>query len=196
MTGITLAEYNFALDNTEQFSTNTDLIQQITQTIVDSKLKRSVPLFEAAKDPVLTKVENLQIRNDIRTVDTLTKMRSVLSEPGLESKRLLTPKMFDRILNVFCDPDDFEIDIEETLKSEQGKESFNKLFQQGIIYEVKNQQSGNDISNSIKKYKMIQRTSKENHVVFEKYFATIETIEPDIADNSSEKTLTRSRVLS
>lgn len=194
MTGMILSEYNFPLDNSEFFSVNSDLIQQITQTTIDKRLKRSVPLFEGG-DPILTDVENIQIRHDIRTIDTLTKMSTVLSEPGFEGKKLLSPKLFDRVFHLFVDTDDFEIDLEETRKTEQGRELFKKLLNQGLILEINDNISKNE-TNPVKRYKMVQRNISENHVVFEKYFVTIETVESDIADTSSEKSNNKSRVLS
>jgi len=104
-------------------------------------------------------------------------MRTMYSDNENESKRIFTPKMFERIFNIAVDPDDFIINLDETLKTPSGKELFMKLLRTGrivsdegpgVVFPTVGVLRGN--------YKLVERDRGQGDLVFEKYFVTIDTV--------------------
>lgn len=129
----------------------------------------------------------------LRSISNLANSLSTLSTPESVSKKLLSPKQFDRVFNVVIDPDDFEIDYDKTMKTPQGKQAFELLMSSGDIVPA----SENDRSRSRKlgatvtvgargfvqsrasynfgSYKFRDRDKNQGDLAFEKYFITVET---------------------
>ena len=102
------------------------------------------------------------------------KKRTVYSDTEQTAKRLLSPKLFERIFWLAIDPDDYEIDYEETMTSPVGQATFARLQQAGEI-EVQTTtvgQSPRDV------YKMRDLKSSQQELVFEKYFTTVRAYSP------------------
>ena len=99
-----------------------------------------------------------------------TKARKTFYNDTLqESKRLLSPRTFDRVFHMFIDSDDFEIDIDKTISDEIGKRAFEQLRSSGRIREV------TEPDTNVTKYYLIDRSELRNDLIFEKYFTTVET---------------------
>lgn len=97
------------------------------------------------------------------------KKHTVYSDAEQTAKLFLSPKLFERIFWLAIDPDDYEIDYEETFMSPVGKSTFSKLQQAGEI-EMQSTavgQSNQDI------YKMRELKATQQELVFEKYFITV-----------------------
>jgi hypothetical protein len=102
------------------------------------------------------------------------KKRTVYSDTEQTAKRLLSPKLFERIFWIAVDPDDYEIDYDETLASSAGQSTFSKLRQAGEI-EVLTETVGlspRDV------YKMRDLKASQQELVFEKYFITVRAYTP------------------
>lgn len=102
------------------------------------------------------------------------KKHTVYSNTEQTAKRLLSPKLFERIFWVAIDPDDYEIDYEETMSSPVGQSTFTRLQQVGEI-EVQTTtvgQSSRDV------YKMRDLKTTQQELVFEKYFTTVRAYSP------------------
>jgi hypothetical protein len=125
----------------------------------------------------LSMSKQLQTLFGIHLINDFSRSSTSFVSEIAESKKLLSPKMFDRIFNIAVDPDDFEIDVTETLKSPAGKESFNQLLNEGTIVPINNQTSVY-LNNSYQdvKYKLRNRNVDENDLLFEKYFVTLQTV--------------------
>lgn len=94
-----------------------------------------------------------------------------------ESRRIFMPKIFERIFNIAVDPNDFEVDTTETLRSASGKEAFNKLLKQGRIVSPASSLSAYQSSVHPREvYKLVTRDKDEGDLVFEKYFVNFETV--------------------
>ena len=113
-------------------------------------------------------------------VQIIKKAKTVYNDHLEESKKIFLPKMFDRVFNIVVDPDDFEIDAEETLKSPSGKEAFDKLLRQDVIVGQKKQSTFYGQSGLSDVYKVRERSINESDITFEKYFITIDTVMDEI----------------
>lgn len=102
------------------------------------------------------------------------KKRTVYSDTEQTAKRLLSPKLFERIFWLAIDPDDYEIDYEETMASPVGQATFARLHQAGEI-EVQTSTVG-QASRDV--YKMRDLKSSQQELVFEKYFTTVRAYSP------------------
>jgi len=108
------------------------------------------------------------------------KKHTVYSDTEQTAKRLLSPKLFERIFWLAIDPDDYEIDHDETLSSPVGQSTFSKLQQAGEI-EVQTTTVGlspRDV------YKMRDLKASQQELVFEKYFITVRAYTPLSQRNS------------
>lgn len=119
--------------------------------------------------------QNYESQNKV-IIDS-AKTRTLYSDSMSESRRIMKPKVFDRIFNVFVDPDDFEIDQIETNKTDSGKDMLESLFSAGKVIELQTQTSlrSTDIT-QMSRLKLIDKNPKENDALFEKYFITLETV--------------------
>ena len=102
------------------------------------------------------------------------KKRTVYSDVEQTAKRLLSPKLFERVFWIAVDPDDYEIDYEETMSSPSGQSTFSKLQQSGEI-EVQTETVG---LSPREIYKMRDLKTTQQELVFEKYFVTVRSYSP------------------
>ncbi len=100
---------------------------------------------------------------ELKTFIRMFSTRNLLSDGNVERKRILMPCLYDRIFHLPVDPDDFEVDIELTNKTQTGKKALQAMKNSGLIVESK----------SALKLKSLD----DQNVVIEKYFITIDTIE-------------------
>jgi len=128
----------------------------------------------------------------LRAINNLARVLSTYSDPLLVSKKVLSPKQFDRVFNVIIDPDDFEIDYDKTMKTPHGKLAFEQMLTRGDI--VPATENEVKISKALAKamtnmtlsptgrstqnrtvYKYRDRDRSSGDLAFEKYFVTVET---------------------
>lgn len=119
--------------------------------------------------------------NQNKVIVDAVKMKTLYSDTLQEAKRLMKPKMFDRVFNIFVDPDDFEIDHQETIKTDSGKDMLESLFSAGKVIEPLEQSIVRSTQVSMMtRLKLLDKNPKENDAVFEKYFVTLETVLGDL----------------
>ncbi len=119
--------------------------------------------------------------NQKKVIVDAIKMKTLYSDTLQEAKRLMKPKMFDRIFNLFVDPDDFDIDHQETIKTDSGKDMLESLFSAGKVIEPLEQSIVRSTqTNMMTRLKLLDKNPKENDAVFEKYFVTLETVMGDL----------------
>ncbi len=137
----------------------------------------------------------------LRTVSNLTHMVTPLADPVAVSKRIVSPKTFDRVFNVIIDPDEFEIDYDKTVQTPQGVAALKQMIAKGdIISETENYVARNatrfamiDLNKNPSGRPFVQgraatthaafrfrdRDKNQGDLTFEKYFVTIETYGED-----------------
>lgn len=120
-------------------------------------------------------------RTQNKVIIDAKKNRTLYSDIGIEAKKILKPKMFDRVFNVFVDPDDFEIDQQETIRTDSGKDMLESLFSSGKVVEIVGQSTQRSTQvNFSSQLKIIDKNPQENDAIFEKYFVTLETVLGDV----------------
>lgn len=206
LTGFTVGELDFPLDDSSiKIGSMSKII--VNKLIDEHTLKVSVtpkivgtPAFvtavrEATSTPLkhVTAKDTFTMKANVapkvaqfyhagtQTIVDSSKHRTIYSDTLEEAKRLLSPKIFDRVFNVFVDPDDFEIDQQETIRTESGKDMLESLFSSGKVIEIGQQSTvrASDI-NFNSRLKLIDKTPQENDAIFEKYFVTLETVLGDL----------------
>lgn len=138
------------------------------------------------------------VLHGLRTISNMAHMITPLADPLAVSKRIISPKQFDRVFNVIIDPDDFEIDYDKTVKTPHGKQALEQMILKGdIIPETENFFARNIIGNSAQAnlnknpigrpfiqgreasnsylYRFRDRDKNQGDLSFEKYFVTVET---------------------
>jgi hypothetical protein len=101
----------------------------------------------------------------VKILDSASKLTTTLINDVALIKTLLTPKKFDRVFHVAIDPDDFEINYNETIKTQQGKVALEQLIKRGDVL-----QTGKNGS-----FKYRDRTRTRDDIVLEKYFVSVQT---------------------
>jgi hypothetical protein len=129
--------------------------------------------------PLPKVVQNYESQNNV--IVAASKTRTLYSDTLDESRRIMKPKVFDRIFNIFVDPDDFEIDQIETNRTESGRDMLDSLFSSGKVISVLDQTILRSTElTPMARMKLIDKNPKENDAVFEKYFITLETVLGDL----------------
>jgi hypothetical protein len=128
------------------------------------------------------------VMQGIRTMSGMSYSLTSLSDKTQYSKKILMPKIFDRVFNVVIDPDDFEIDVQETNKSKAGTQTLLQLISTGdviatipnTVTNVTTQLATNNVKTlaagtTTNQYTFTSKDKNEGDPTFEKYFFTIET---------------------
>lgn len=144
-----------------------------------------------------------KLTQDLKTFVRLFLSRSLISDGKVERARIVSPSIFERIFHVPVDSDDFEIDIDLTNETENGKKCLLNLLNENLLdtseltgknsknlissdggsgtqlklSPVKQQDVGKSFSSTNVSVKLKPRKSDNGKTVLEKYFITIETIE-------------------
>lgn len=101
----------------------------------------------------------------LKILDSVSKLTTTLMNDFALIKTLISPKKFDRVFHVMVDPDDFDINYNETIKTAQGKMALEQLIARGDVVQMSNNKS----------FKYKDRTKTQDDIVLEKYFVSIET---------------------
>lgn len=169
-----------------------------TQSSVSDQLQQRISGNAAVKNCSSSNVPLALL--GLSTINGLSKTMSSVSEPMMAKRRMLSPKMFDRVLNIIIDPDDFEIDYKNTVKTPQGKQALEQLIKKGDVVHITSTQttaleSGtagrngtidlnvlanrqllmNTIDLGVGSFKLRDRDKGSSDAAFERYFVTIET---------------------
>ena len=101
-------------------------IDNLLKRIEENKVIAGVINDITVKFDDLSKSANIQISEGIKSFLRIFSHRSVLFGAGAMRQKIVSPKMFERIFNIFVDPDDFEIDVAKTNFTKSGKDLWNK----------------------------------------------------------------------
>lgn len=134
----------------------------------------------------------------LKSVSSITNTQTSISDGIAVSKRILSPKQFDRVFNVIIDPDEFEFDFVKTTATENGTLALQQMISRGEIVPADPAMvPGTFITNlpidtqlsqiiarptyagrpdpNLNNFRFRDRNRVEGDVMFEKYFVTIET---------------------
>lgn len=131
----------------------------------------------------------------LKSVSSLANMQTSLASGEAVSKKILSPKQFDRVFNIIVDPDDFEFDFVKTTATENGTLALQQLMLKGEMVPADvNWVPGNRMTTAqeyaqiltrptfggspdpnLNNFRFRDRDRSEGDLMFEKYFVTIET---------------------
>lgn len=114
-----------------------------------------------------SQVEN--IVNEIRAINVFCNTKSVYTNSDVIANQIFMPKQFDRIFNIFVDPDDFYIDFVETTKTFEGNEALKKLIENNDIINI-----STDVTTP--SYKQTSKDKVDGDVSFDKYYVNVQTL--------------------
>jgi hypothetical protein len=144
------------------------------------------------------------IVQSIKSISSLANMTTSLANGLSVSKRILSPKQFDRVFNICIDPDEFEFDFVKTTATKNGTLALEQMITRGELVpadhawapgasghmfklplDVQFKQilshptyKGNPNPN-LNRFRFRDRNRVEGDLMFEKYFVTIETYGAD-----------------
>jgi hypothetical protein len=201
LTGTSPNEHSFELllnedDRLKDKSTiDETFMHQLFLTRIGSRLGRTVTWDEVTSvgfQSTLSSDDARAIFSDVRVIEDLARVSTVMSDPTFEMQHMLRPKEFERVLHVLVDPDDFEIDVVATQKTSQGREALAKLVKQNVAVTVDDNTSptGDRISQD-QRMKLVDRAPSENNITFEQYFVSFETALPTITDAEDPRNVSR-----
>ena len=180
------------VSNTSQFSNVQARSQVKTPDEQRASTKNSV-----AGLATISKQNVPVVLHGLRTISNLAHTLTPLSDTASTSKKLISPKQFDRVFNITVDPDEFEIDYDKTVATPQGKLALEQMIKRGDIipttelYLSRNlidkltgdlqtnpvgrafSQNRGSTDHSLFRYR--DRDKKHGDLAFEKYFTTVET---------------------
>lgn len=115
--------------------------------------------------------------HDARTLSGLTRELTTMSDPLMVSKRVMSPKQFDRVFSVIVDPDEFEIDEEATSRTPIGRQALTALIKQGEVTSVPASAAERFLhaqSNAGEPLRLRSRDRSAGDMAFERYFVIVE----------------------
>lgn len=99
------------------------------------------------------------------------------ADPLPVSKRLIKPKLFDRVFNVLIDPHSFDIDLDAVNRTPHGKQALELMVNKGDVMLSKRMEApGAGARVSTKRFESRYRSKAQGNISFEKYFVAIETV--------------------
>lgn len=125
---------------------------------------------EQITPPVLPGVgidQRIELTEDLINFIKLFTPKSLLTGGKIQSLRITSPKLFERIFNLAVDPDDFEIDFEKTIETTSGKKMYSILQEKKLLKTLPN--------GSI----TIKERSKNNTISLDQFFVNISTVQDD-----------------
>lgn len=134
--------------------------------------------------------ETDNVISEITAISAINNHVSSILDPTLLAKKMLMPRLFDRVFNVLIDPDDFEIDYEETISTKSGKLALDRLLKSGdvrLITETESTKHSRKItfghrtlsqnrSTNTQIFKARIRDKDQGDITFDRYFVTIEAV--------------------
>lgn len=99
--------------------------------------------------------------------------KTVYTDRARAGKYMMSPKLFERVFFVDVDPDDFEIDREETFRNDVGRSTFTQLQQAGEVVTYTE-----TLGNMTRDSYYLKDHRAEKQMTFEKYFIVVRAYTP------------------
>lgn len=160
LTGLKLTEDVFIPGNLSSGVRNltNDVLQAVINYIRDV-MRVPIP----ANQSVTQLLQNSSINEDAKDIIRLFNYGSLIFNEQEVYRRVLMPKLFDRVFNIPLNIEDFEIDVDKTLSTESGRRAWSQAYLQEKIF-----------VRADGKYFMKPR--EKNELIFEDYFVAVETV--------------------
>jgi hypothetical protein len=154
--GIRMNEETFSGTTFTKFDTQDEKVLNLIISFLKNVRGKDIP-----NQPISQLLSNPNLDQETKDTLRLLSYGNIIFQPEFIKRRILEPKLFDRVFHVPVGIDDFEIDVETTLSTESGKNTYSKNSVQNMIYDVDG-----------KKY---LQPRNRNDIIFEDYFVVIET---------------------
>jgi hypothetical protein len=158
VSGINITEDAFLAGKTRKTKNLASDIQRIVFTYLKDVMRVSIPAGQTIEELL----QNPNIDEDAKDILRLFDYGSIVFNEREISKRVLTPKLFDRVFNVPLNIEDFEIDVDKTLATDSGRRAWSQSYLQEKL-----------VVTSDGRYFLKPRS--KNDLIFEDYFVAIET---------------------
>lgn len=158
LTGLRITEETF-LQKEKPFRELNDKLQQIVFKYLREVKKVNIPANQSIEELL----DNPRINRETKDVIRLFNFGSLMFSPNEVKSRVLEPKLFDRILHIPLDTDNFEVDIELTNSTESGRHAWKQAYVQ------------ENLRRNVGGSRVFLKERKKNDLAFEDYFVTIET---------------------
>jgi hypothetical protein len=135
-----------------------------------------------------------------KTINDVLKVAAVhtnLTSTKDVTKAAFAPRQFDRVFNLLVDPDDFEIDIQQTNSTPSGKEALQSMSSEGLIVaklDASKLTTSNPFLAPTTAFTFTQTNKNNGDFALDKYFVSVSVEEGEgIADPAAAPGLTRTQ---
>jgi len=156
MAGIEINEETFSTVNFSKTSTQDQNVINLVISYLKVIKNKDIP-----NQPIPQLLQNPNLDQETKDTIRLLSYGNLLFQSSFIQKRVLQPKLFDRVFHIPVSTDDFEIDVDQTISTESGRNTYTKTSVQNMIDDVKG-----------KKY---LKEKTRNDMIFEDYFVVVET---------------------
>ena len=136
------------LEKIDTFATQANVTEQITPPVL----------------PGVGISERIELAEDLINFVKLFTPKSLLTGGKIQSLRITSPKLFERIFNLAVDPDDFEIDLTKTFETTSGAKMYEVLEKKGLLMKA--------VDGKVK----IRERSKNNTISLDQFFVNVSTV--------------------
>jgi len=154
--GITMNEETFSSTNYNKVNTQDEKVLNLYIEYLKVVKYKQIP-----NQPIADLLVNPDIDQETKDTLRLLSYGNIMFQSKFIERRVLEPKLFDRIFHFPVNIDNFQIDVEASLATESGRNAYTKNSLQNMIYEVDG-----------KKY---LNPKEINDMIFEDYFVSIQT---------------------
>lgn len=125
----------------------------------------------------LTYSDTPTIMHSFGVMSEYSRILSPQSDPLPLTKKMLSPKQFDRVFNILVDPYDFKINVAATNSTPHGKQALDLLVKKGDV-ETSSVQTTlyQGTINPTQTYSLRKKDGSEGDITFEKYIVSINTV--------------------
>lgn len=158
------------------------LLSKINKFAKENSLVEQIP---PPKFPGVSRSAAIEITEDLISFVKTFNPHSFLTGGNAHRQQITSPRLFERVFNLSVDPDDFEIDVTNTVSTKSGKRAYAALTAQGLIVEktkklatIKGKKKffkNFSKLNTSKGYFIKARSLKRN-IAFDEFFVTISTV--------------------
>lgn len=131
-------------------------------------------------DEALSEFSYSQVPGVMHSYGVINEFSRTLSPQGDPlplTKKMLSPKQFDRVFNIMVDPYEFKINVPATNATFHGKQALEQLIKKGDVQTTTAQASFYQASvNPTQTYSLRKKDGSEGDITFEKYIVSINTV--------------------
>jgi hypothetical protein len=126
--GIRIDEETFSTVDYSKLNVQDNIVSGLIINYLKTIRKKKIP-----QQPLSQLLQNPSVDQETKDIIRLLSYGNIMFQADFIKKRILEPKLFDRVFHIPLDIRKFEIDVETTISSDAGKEMFKKNAVQNQI---------------------------------------------------------------